>query len=92
MKIKRGKESRWKNISWRSITIIAIITSVVLLVYPQQVEAKPIAAAYPSVTIAPSSVMIGEDFSFIATFDNSDADPGYGPFIRPGISIYRSGR
>ena len=81
MNLKPGKESRWKSISWRSITIIAVIASVLLLVFPQQADARPTAAAYPSVTIAPSSVMIGEDFSFIATFDNSDADPGYGPFI-----------
>ncbi|MCJ7623171.1 MAG: hypothetical protein MUO76_06685, partial [Anaerolineaceae bacterium] len=48
---------------------------------PGDAQAKPIAAASPAVTIASSSVMIGEDFDFLVTFENTGADPGYGPFV-----------
>jgi len=43
--------------------------------------ARPFEAAIPSVSISTSSVMIGENFSFTITFENTGSDPGYGPFI-----------
>ena len=43
--------------------------------------ARPLEAAVPSVSISPSSVMIGDNFSFTVTFENTRADPVYGPFI-----------
>ena len=82
MKFNRGKESSWKNFRWAgSIYIIFAVSLLLMLIFPRIAEAKPILDAYPSVGIGPMSVMIGEDFSFIVTFDNTDADPGYGPFI-----------
>ncbi|MGD2162403.1 MAG: hypothetical protein PVG04_04875, partial [Anaerolineales bacterium] len=43
---------------------------------------RPLAAPQASVSLGlPGSVLIGEDFSFTATFDNTGSDPGYGPFI-----------
>ena len=38
--------------------------------------------AIPTLTLGlPSTVMLGSEFTFTATFDNTGADPGYGPFI-----------
>jgi LPXTG-site transpeptidase (sortase) family protein len=43
---------------------------------------RPLSAPQASVSLNfPGSVLIGEDFSFTATFDNNGSDPGYGPFI-----------
>lgn len=43
---------------------------------------RPLAAPQASVTVGlPGSVLIGEDFTFTATFDNTGSDTGYGPFI-----------
>lgn len=43
---------------------------------------RPLAAPQALVTLGmPGSVLIGEPFSFTATFENTGADPGYGPFI-----------
>ena len=82
MSFYRGSSKNWINFQWKSLLYIgAILAQAIIMAFPRLVEARPIAAAYPTVTINPSSVMIGEDFSFTATFDNTDADPGYGPFI-----------
>jgi len=49
---------------------------------PYSALARPLMAAVPSVSlIIPSPVMIGEDFSFTVTFENTGADTGYGPFV-----------
>ncbi|RLD07296.1 MAG: hypothetical protein DRI32_01110, partial [Chloroflexi bacterium] len=43
---------------------------------------RPLMAATPSLSLGvPSTVMLGEEFTFTATFDNTGTDPGYGPFI-----------
>ncbi len=70
-----------KHFRWLGY-LTAIILNVFLLVdLPSPSLAKPLAAAAPAVTIAPSSVMIGEDFDFLVTFNNTGTDSGYGPFI-----------
>jgi hypothetical protein len=86
MMFNRGKESRGKNI--RREKLINSVTALILalmLILPQVAEARPISVATPAVIIAPSSVMIGEDFDFLVTFDNTGSPPatstGYGPFI-----------
>lgn len=43
-------------------------------------EARPLFVPLPSVTIGTGSVMLGENFTITATFDNN-GDTGYGPFI-----------
>jgi len=49
---------------------------------PAPVQARPLSAGVPSVSLdVPSQVMIGEDFSFSVTFDNAGDQTGYGPFI-----------
>src|SRR6056297_1696259 len=46
------------------------------------VLAGPLLQPDPAVSLsAPSQVMIGEDFSFTVSFDNSGDQTGYGPFI-----------
>ena len=50
------------------------------LYIPYQAQAHPLMAANPSVSvIIPSPVMLGEDFIFTVTFENTGADTGYGP-------------
>ena len=45
-------------------------------------QAAPLLQPDPVVSLsAPSQVMIGEDFSFTVSFDNSGDQTGYGPFI-----------
>ena len=51
---------------------------------PAAEEAQaPLSAPLATVSLGmPSNLMVGQDFSFTATFDNTDADEvGYGPFI-----------
>jgi len=43
---------------------------------------SPAYVSVPTVSFdVPAQVFIGDSFSFVATFDNTGADPGYGPFI-----------
>ena len=46
-------------------------------------NSKPLFAPVPGVNIdIPASLLIGEDFSFTVSFDNTDADEvGYGPYV-----------
>ncbi|OQX61967.1 MAG: hypothetical protein B5M51_06745, partial [Anaerolinea sp. 4484_236] len=49
---------------------------------PEKIEPRPLLAATPSLGLSvPSTAMLGEEFTFTATFDNTGADPGYGPFM-----------
>ena len=49
---------------------------------PSAGQPRPLFAATPSLSLnIPPSVMLGSQFTFSATFDNTGADPGYGPFI-----------
>ncbi len=49
---------------------------------PSRVEPRPAYAATAAVSLGmPASVMLGENFSFTVTFDNTGDTPGYGPFI-----------
>ncbi|MFP3854798.1 MAG: hypothetical protein ACLFWD_10960, partial [Anaerolineales bacterium] len=46
------------------------------------VQARPLMAATPSASIsAPSSLFIGQDFTFTVTLDNAGEDTGYGPYL-----------
>ena len=46
------------------------------------VSAQPLYAPTPTVTLnVTDQVLIGENFNFTVTFDNSSADIGYGPYI-----------
>jgi uncharacterized repeat protein (TIGR01451 family)/fimbrial isopeptide formation D2 family protein len=47
-------------------------------------QSEPRALFAPGVSVSldmPSTVFLGDDFNFTATFDNNGSDPGYGPFI-----------
>ena len=73
-----------KTLTYR-VFFLGILFS--LLFVPSQkhisAAAQPLYAPVPGVSIdIPSSLLIGEDFSFTVTFDNtSAADVGYGPYI-----------
>jgi len=48
---------------------------------PQVAQARPLYAPVPSVSLSmPDPIMLGEDFTFTATFENPGST-GYGPFI-----------
>ena len=55
------------------------------IVFSEQLQASyaQVFAAGPvvSVTNAPGDVFMGEDFDFTVRFNNTGADPGYGPFV-----------
>ncbi len=67
------------------ITIIIIIILIEFGFLPSRSIspsfASPLEAAVPSVSISTATVMIGENFNFSITFENTGADPGYGPLI-----------
>jgi fimbrial isopeptide formation D2 family protein/uncharacterized repeat protein (TIGR01451 family) len=61
----------------RAATLLAVLVG-----WLGQPAAPAYAAPAPTVALsAPSSVLIGENFSFTATFSNPSVDVGYGPFI-----------
>ncbi len=65
-----------------SIALIFLLSNSYLI---GDVQAKPVADAIPSVTIDSSSVMIGEDFSFVTTFEDIDTDLLYGINYNTGL-------
>lgn len=63
---------------------LALFIGLTSLLAPTTAPARPLTAAVPGVSLAaPGSVFIGDSFGFTVTFDNTDADTGYGPFIDP---------
>ncbi len=63
--------------------LFASIVIIILIVSSNftQVQARPLFAPSPSVTIdSPANPFIGEDFSIDLRFNNT-GDPGYGPYI-----------
>ncbi len=49
---------------------------------PEEAITRPLYDGVAEVSLdVPDTVMLGADFSFTVTFDNTGADPGYGPFI-----------
>ena len=83
MKILRGKVTQRNIIRWaRILAVLSVFLFSSLSSYLQNVEAKPLSIPDAAVTVGiPSSVMIGDDFSFTVTFENNGTTPGYGPFI-----------
>ena len=73
------------KILFYGLNIILCMVSLLSPVFsagPILVQARPLSAGVPSVTLdAPSRVMVGEDFSFAVVFDNAGDQTGYGPFI-----------
>ena len=82
MASKHNSLSNRYTFRWIGLTLIFSILAFLILVLPQTGLAKPLAAANADVSLAITSpVWIGEDFSFTVTFENTGADPGYGPFV-----------
>lgn len=76
-----GTKSLSKNIVKTLIIIIAILFTTAKT-QPGVVHAEPLSAPLPTVTLnVDNQVLIGEDFSFSAIFNNSSSDVGFGPYI-----------
>ncbi len=74
----KKKALRYSVVSLAIITSSSIAFSALSIFFTGQTEA----AAVPSVSASlPSESLLGEDFSFNVSFNNSGADTGYGPFI-----------
>ena len=63
-------------------TMFAFLTQPFMNFPTAAVSAQPLYAPTPTVTLnVTDQVLIGENFNFTVTFDNSSADIGYGPYI-----------
>ena len=85
MHITKTTSCNFKNNFKRILTIMAICA---FLAQPLMgssssiVSAQPLYAPTPTVSLdVDSQVLIGENFTFTVTFDNSSTDIGYGPYI-----------
>ncbi len=66
----------------RGVWLLAIGIGLLATSNAAPAQARPSSAPTESVTLnVPSQVMIGQDFSFTATFANNSAETGYGPII-----------
>jgi hypothetical protein len=77
-------EKRRKSSVWRRMLSVVSLLMTILWAGPFYIApAQPLLDAIPTVSLGvPGETMIGEDFTFTATFDTpAGADPGYGPFI-----------
>jgi len=74
-----SKNSIFKNGSVSLLTAVFVLVTINLFFF----KLIPVhAAATPTVALGlPSEVMIGENFSFSATFSNTGSSTGYGPYI-----------
>ena len=62
--------------------ILATIFLVLAKTQPEAVLAEPLSAPTPSVAInVDDQILIGDDFTFSAIFNNSSTDVGFGPYI-----------
>lgn len=83
-----GKVDRagWRR-SFNPVLVRVIFLALFLLVVlalssSPKSQAAPLSLPTPSVTLnVPSSVMLGEQFTFTVTFDNTGTTEGYGPFV-----------
>lgn len=75
---KKRKKVLFSSIA-TTLSVALIITSIAFLF---QEETQVSAAADPSITInLPSESLLGEDFGFSISFENTGTSVGYGPFV-----------
>jgi len=65
------------------VTLLTMILNGSAGIVSANPNSKPLFTPVPSVNVdIPASLLIGEDFSFTVSFDNTDADEvGYGPYV-----------